>query len=598
MTHHLDVAVPVDKERNFLYIHRETLICLFLVLITLFVYIQVVSFEFINYDTDRYVYENLYVKAGLSKKSMGWAFSTLYASNWHPVTWLSHMLDVELFGLKPGCHHFSNVFFHSVNTLLLFLILARMSGDIWKSGLVAALFAIHPLHVQSVAWIAERKDVLSTFFALLAVGSYLRYVRCPRIGRYMPVLIFFVLSLMSKPMLVTLPFVLLLIDCWPLKRFNLEMHSKSDGSGSQMPVKVFLIVEKIPLFLVSAASCMVTLYVQQDGGAVGSLALYPLHLRIVNALVSYASYIGKMVWPVNLAVVYPYLGEFPAWQIWAVCLLLSSISFLVIKNYKSRPWLLVGWLWYLGTLLPVIGLVQAGSQAMADRYTYVPLIGMFIFLVWGLSDLFERFRVKQFLIVIITTTVLSGLIAVSWNQVGYWQNSITLFEHTLDVTKNNYVAHNNLGHRLLELKKTDEALQHFAKSIEINSEFEIAHLNLGLAFSRQGKLNQAIKHYSKALQIKPHYTVAHNNLGNAWYRLDKADKAYEHYLEAINTDPTYAEAYNNLGAASIRLGDPKRAVFFFRKALKINPEFESAQNNLTNTLSALEKSNGKTAASQ
>jgi tetratricopeptide (TPR) repeat protein len=376
------------------------------------------------------------------------------------------------------------------------------------------------------------------------------------------------------------------------------MHSESDGNGSQMPAKVILIVEKIPLLLVSAASCMVTLYAQQGGGAVGSLALYPLHLRIINALVSYANYIGKMFWPVNLAVVYPYPGEFPVWQIWAACLILSGISFLVIKNYKLRPWLLVGWLWYLGTLLPVIGLVQAGSQAMADRYTYVPLIGLFIFLVWGLSDLFERFRVKQFKIVIITTAVLSALIAVAWSQVGYWQNSITLFERTLDVTKNNYVAHNNIGHRLLELEKTDEALQHFSKSIEINSEFEIAHLNLGLAFSRQGKLDQAIKHYSKALQIKPHYTVAHNNLGNAWYRLDKADKAYEHYIEAIKTNPTYAEAYNNLGAASIRMGDPKRAVFFFRKALKLNPEFESAQNNLTNTLSALEKRNGKTAASQ
>jgi len=598
LTHHLDVAVPVYKERIFLYVRRKIWICLLLVLITLSVYMQVVSFEFINYDTDRYVYENQYVKTGLTKKGISWAFSTLYASNWHPVTWLSHMLDVELFGLKPGFHHFNNVLFHSVNTLLLFWILARMTGDIWKSCLVAALFAIHPLHVQSVAWVAERKDVLSTFFGFLAVGSYLRYVRCPKIGKYMPVLIFFVLSLMSKPMLVTLPFVLLLIDCWPLKRFNFQMHSESDGNGSQRPAKVFLIVEKIPLLLVSAASCMVTLYAQQGGGAVGSLALYPLHLRIINALVSYANYIGKMVWPVNLAVVYPYPGEFPVWQIWAACLILSGISFVVIKNYKLRPWLLVGWLWYLGTLLPVIGLVQAGSQAMADRYTYVPLIGLFIFLVWGLSDLFERFRVKQFRIVIITTAVLSALIAVAWSQVGYWQNSITLFERTLDVTKNNYVAHNNIGHRLLELEKTDEALQHFSKSIEINSEFEIAHLNLGLAFSRQGKLDQAIKHYSKALQIKPHYTVAHNNLGNAWYRLDKADKAYEHYIEAIKTNPTYAEAYNNLGAASIRMGDPKRAVFFFRKALKLNPEFESAQNNLTNTLSALEKRNGKTAASQ
>jgi tetratricopeptide (TPR) repeat protein len=585
--------VPADRKENFLYIRWEVWICLFLVLITLFVYRQVGSFEFINYDTDRYVYENKYVTAGLTKKSIGWAFTTIYASNWHPVTWLSHMLDVQLFGLKSGWHHFSNVLFHIANTVLLFWILARMTGDIWKSSLVAALFAIHPLHVQSVAWVAERKDVLSTFFGLLAVGSYLRYVRCPGIGRYMPVLIFFILSLMSKPMLVTLPFVLLLLDYWPLKRFHFQMLRESDSTGSQMPAKVSLIVEKIPLYLVSAASCMVTLYVQQDGGAVGSLAVYPLHLRIVNALVSYASYIGKMIWPVNLAVVYPYPGVFPAWQVWVACLMLSGMSFLAFNNYKSRPWLLVGWLCYLGTLVPVIGLVQAGSQAMADRYTYVPLIGMFIILAWGLSDLLERYRIKPLVFTIIATAILSALIAVSRNQVGYWKNSITLFQHTLDVTKNNYIAHNNLGHRLLELGKTDEALRHFAKSIEINSEFEIAYLNLGLVLSKQGKFDQAIKHYSKALQIKPNYTDAHNNLGNAWYRLGKADKAYVHYLEAIKINPAYAEAYNNLGAASIQLGDLKRAVFFFRKALKINPEFVDAQSNLTNTLSALEKRNGK-----
>jgi tetratricopeptide (TPR) repeat protein len=598
LTHQLDVAVTVDRESYFLHIRHEFWIYLFLVLTILFVYLQVVSFEFINYDTDRYVYENQYVMAGLTQRGIGWAFTSIYASNWHPLTWLSHMLDVELFGLKPGFHHFNNVIFHSVNTLLLFWILRRMSGDIWKSCIVAALFAIHPLHIQSVAWVAERKDVLSTFFGLLTVGSYLRYVRSPRIGTYMPILIFFILSLMSKPMLVTLPFVLLLIDCWPLKRFNFQMLRESDGIESPLLTNVSLIVEKIPLLLVSAATCMVTLYVQQYSGAVGTLALYPLHLRIVNALVSYASYIGKMVWPVNLAVVYPYPSVFPWWQIGAACLMLAAISFLALKNYKSRPWLLVGWLWYLGTLLPVIGLVQAGSQAMADRYTYVPLIGMFIILVWGLSDLFERFRTKQLSAVIITTAIISVLIVISWNQVGYWQNSITLFERALEVTKNNYVAHNNLGHRLLELEKTDEALQHFAKSIEINSEFEIAHLNLGLALSRQGNLDQAIKHYYKALQIKPHYTVAHNNLGNAWYRLGKPDKAYGHYLEAIKINPAYAEAYNNLGAASIRMGDPTRAVFFFRKALEITPDFESALNNLTNTLSAFEKRNDKTAARQ
>ena len=598
MTNQLDVAVPVDRELYFLRVRREFWIYLLLVLITLIVYLQVVSFEFINYDTDRYVFENQYVMAGITQRSIGWAFTTIYASNWHPLTWLSHMLDVEFFGLDSGWHHFSNVLFHCGNAILLFWVLVRMTGDIWKCSLIAALFAIHPLHIQSVAWVAERKDVLSTFFGLLTVGSYLRYVQSLRIGTYMPVLIFFILGLMSKPMLVTLPFLLLLFDYWPLKRIDIRINSGSDSNGSRMAAGISLIVEKIPLFLLSAASCMVTLHVQQEGGAVGTLTLYPLDIRIVNALVSYASYIWKMIWPVNLAVVYPYPSEFRWWQIGASCLMLTGISSLALKNYKARPWLFVGWLWYLGTLIPVIGLVQAGSQAMADRYTYVPLIGIFIVLVWGLSDLFERFHIKQFSAIIITISILGVLIAVSRSQVGYWQNSITLFERALDVTKNNYVAHNNLGHRLLELEKTDDALKHFEKSLEINSEFEIAHLNLGLALSRKGKLDEAIEHYTKALQINPHYSVAYNNLGNAWYRLDKPDKAYRHYLAAIKINSTYSEAYNNLGAASIRMGDPKRAVFFFRKALEINPEFVSAQNNLNNTLFALDKRKGKTVADQ
>jgi tetratricopeptide (TPR) repeat protein len=574
---------------NFLSVRREVWICLFLIFISLVVYLQVGSFEFVNYDTDRYVYENKYVAAGLTKKSIGWAFSTFYASNWHPVTWLSHMLDVEIFGIRPVWHHLGNLLFHIANTLLLFWVFLRMTGEVWPSSLVAALFAIHPLHVQSVAWVAERKDVLSTFFGLLTVASYTRFVRRPGLGRYMPVLIFFILGLMSKPMIVTLPFVLLLLDYWPLKRFRFQMNRDFSTIGLQEAVKGGLIVEKIPLFLIAAASSMITLYAQQSGGAVGSSFLYPLHLRIVNALVSYASYIGKMLWPVNLAVIYPYPGAFPAWLVAAACLMLAGISYLALKYHKSRPWLPVGWLWYLGTLVPVIGVVQAGSQAMADRYTYVPLIGLFIILAWGLFDLVQQNRLKNLAIPAISIAVLGALAAVSWVQVGYWKDSIALFSHALDVTQNNYVAHNNLGHRLLELGKTDEALTQFEKSIAINPKFEIAYLNLGLAFSRKGELDQAIRHYSKALQIRPDYSVAHNNLGNVWYRMGKPDKAYEHYLQAIKINPAYAEAYNNLGAASIRLGELNRAVIFFKKALKINPEFADAQNNLKNTRAALEK---------
>ena len=591
-----NMTEPIKK--SFFNVRLEFWICLFLVLVTLVVYLQVGSFEFVNYDTDRYVYENKYVTAGLTKKSIGWAFSTLYASNWHPVTWLSHMLDVQLFGIQPGWHHFGNVLFHIANTLLLFWIFVHMTGEVWPSSLVAALFAIHPLHVQSVAWVAERKDVLSTFFGLLTVAGYTRFVRRPCVGRYMPILIFFVLGLMSKPMLVTLPFVLLLLDYWPLKRFRFQKHREFSAIGLQTPAKGGLIVEKIPLFLIAAASSVVTLYAQQSGGAVASSTLYPLYLRIVNAVVSYASYIGMMLWPVNLAVIYPYPRAFPAWLVAAACLMLAGISYLALKYYKSRPYMVVGWLWYLGTLVPVIGVVQAGSQALADRYTYVPLIGLFIILAWGLFDLLQQNRFRHSAVSAISIAVLGVLAAVSWVQVGYWKNSIALFSHALNVTQNNYVAHNNLGHRLLELGKTDEALTQFEKSIAINPQFEIAYLNLGLAFSRKGELDLAIKHYSKALQIKPDFTVAHNNLGNAWYRLGRADKAYLHYLEAIKIDPAYAEAYNNLGAASIRLGDLNRALFFLKKALEINPEFADAQNNLINTLSALKRRSSKTDVDQ
>ncbi len=394
-------------------------------------------------------------------------------------------------------------------------------------------------------------------------------------------------------MLVTLPFVLLLLDYWPLQRVQFSKATPPDRSGPYRSSKIKLVVEKIPLLLVSAASCMMTLHVQHDGGAVASLAAYPLELRAVNALVAYASYIGKMIWPVNLAVLYPYSNVFPGWQVWTAALMLAGISFLALKYCASHPWLLVGWLWYLGTLVPVIGLVQAGSQAMADRYTYVPLIGMFIILVWGLASLTQRYRINPITKAVIAAVGIGALAVVSWNQVGYWQNSITLFRRALEVTENNYIAHNNLGHRLLELGKNDEARRHFKASIDIRPEFEIAHLNLGLALANQGKIDQAIKHYTQALRIKPQYAVAHNNIGNAWYRLGKADIASSHYRSAIEIQPDYADAYNNLGAALIRMGQAKRSVFFFSKALEINPEFEAAQQNLANTISSLANKKGQ-----
>jgi tetratricopeptide (TPR) repeat protein len=564
-------------------------ICLFLIFVTLAVFWQVGSFDFDNYDSADYVYENRHVKAGVTADSLRWAFTTTHASNWHPVTWLSHMLDVQIFGLNPGAHHWTSVVFHLSNVLLLFLILHRMTGYIWRSAFVAALFAIHPLHVESVAWIAQRKDLLSTFFCLLAIWAYVRYARFPTVGRFMPVLLFFILSLMAKPMMVTLPFVLLLLDYWPLGRISFGFKPQASSLSQHTGLKAGLILEKLPLLVASAASCVVTVYAQQAGGAVGSLAAYPLMVRIANALVAYLGYIGKMFWPTNLAVIYPHPGMPPEWRSMIAGILLAGITGLALKFAKSKPWFIVGWLWFLGTLVPVIGLVQVGTQAIADRYTYMPLIGLFIMLAWAGPDLLKRFRYQKVGLAVITTLVTIVLTIVSWGQVKTWQSSVTLFERALAVTKGNYVAHHNIGQYHLKAGRLSEAIDHFTNAVEINPKFELAHLSLGVALSRQGKIDDAIRFYTRALALKPDYVLAYNNLGNARYRQGKYREAISHYLQAIQIDPDYAEAYNGIGAALIRLGETDKALVFFKKALKINPDHTAAQNNLKNTLAATQK---------
>jgi Tfp pilus assembly protein PilF len=570
-------------------VRREFWICMFLVLVTLAVYYQIGKFDFHSYDTAKYVYENDYVKNGLAAESIKWAFTSTYFSNWHPLTWLSHMLDVELYGLAAGRHHLTNLLFHIVNTLLLFGILSRMTGKVWQSGLVAALLALHPLHVQSVAWVAERKDLLSFFWGLLAIWSYYGYARNQSIGRFIPVLLFFILGLMAKPMLVTLPFVLLLLDYWPLERFKFE---KSKPVGQNLPPKSFkvsLIIEKLPLFIVTAASCMVTIQAQQSGGAVGSMAAFPLNVRLANALVSYVSYIGKMIWPSKLAVLYPHPGMPPMWQIAVSGLMLAGITFLAVKFYKSRPWFLVGWLWYLGTLVPVIGLVQVGGQAMADRYTYLPFIGLYIIAAWGLYDLLSRSRYKKPLSVLIPSLIIGALMVVSSQEVTYWKNTGTLFKRALEVTQHNYVAHNNLGIYLAGQGKTEDAIVHFEKAREINPNYDLAPFNIGLAYAGQGKYKKAIPYYQKALGINSDFAIAYQKLGYAYYRLGHFDKAADNYKSAIRVNPQYAEAYNHLGATLIRLGETEKAVALFRQALRINPHYKEARYNLKNTLQAMSK---------
>jgi tetratricopeptide (TPR) repeat protein len=556
------------QKSSFFTLRREGVVCLFLVLTILAVYWQVGNHEFVNYDDNDYITENQHVQAGLTLKSIAWAFTSTHASNWHPLTWLSHMLDCQIYGLHPGCHHFTNVFFHILNSILLFLVFKRMTGAFWKSAFVAALFALHPLHVESVAWASERKDVLSTFFWMLTMGAYILYVKNPGIKKYLLTVLLFALGLMTKPMLITLPFVLLLLDYWPLGRFN------------KRSLALPLVREKIPLFILAAASGIVTFFVQQSGGAVRSLDVLPLFVRISNALVSYISYIVKMILPHNLAVLYPHPKDFPMWQVTGACLLLVFISFMAVKTFKRRPYFLLGWLWYMGTLVPVIGLVQVGSQAMADRYTYIPLTGIFIIIAWGVFDLAAKWRYKKEGLAAASAILLSILMVVTWFQVGHWTNSIALFKHAINVTENNSVAHNNLGNAFADQGKISEAISHYTEALRIRPKYVLAHNNLGNAFADQGKISEAISHYTEALRIRPKYVLAHNNLGNALADQGKISEAISHYTEALRIRPDYAPAHYNLGNVLAGQSELSEAIKHYAEALRIKPDNALAHNNL------------------
>jgi len=566
------------KRNKLLQIRPDLLVCLFFVIAILSVYWQVRNYSFVNYDDRQYVTQNHYVQAGLTLESIKWSFTAIHASNWHPLTWLSHMLDCQIYEMNPGHHHMTNVLLHILNTLLLFLVFKRMTGKLWQSGFVAALFALHPLHVESVAWVAERKDLLSTFFWMLTLWSYVRYVERSDFNRYLPVLFFFILGLMAKPMLVTLPFVLLLLDYWPLRRF--ELGSRDENNSQQRRFNFGLICEKMPLFFLSAVSSVVTYIVQESSGAVNSLAVIPFHIRIANATVSYASYIGKMIWPHNLAVFYPYPESIVSWKITGAGLLLGVISVIVCQMVRTKPYFAVGWLWYIGSLVPVIGIVQAGVQKMADRYTYVPLIGLFIIIAWGVPDILVRWRHKKIILAISTTFVLSAFMICTWFQVKNWQNSITLFEHALDVTVDNSIAHINLGEALAGQGKIDAAVRHYYEALRIKPNLAAPHLNLGVALKEGGKLSEAINHFSKVLGLKSDCAEVHYELGDTLDRKGDFASAIEHYLEAVRIKPDYAKVYNNLGVIQARQNKDKEAIAHFYKAIQIDSAYAGAYYNL------------------
>jgi tetratricopeptide (TPR) repeat protein len=542
------------------------------------VYAPVWHHDFVNYDDDRYVTENAFVKNGLSPASIRWAITATHASNWHPLTWLSHMLDVELYSLEPAGHHLTSVVLHAVNAVLLMWVLFLMTGRFRPSLLVALLFALHPLRVESVAWVAERKDVLAGLFWMLTLLAYGRYARRPGATRYGLVIACFALGLTAKPMLVTLPFVLLLLDVWPLRRMA--------GEASVIRRRV---VEKLPLLALSAASVAITLVAQKGGGAMRASEIWPLGHRLANALVAYVAYLWKTVWPTGLACFYPHPAAVNAagsWMRWAVVagLLLAMATGGAAVAMRRRPHVAVGWFWFLGTLVPVIGIVQVGSQAMADRYTYLPLIGIYIVVAWTMSEWIEGSKRLRTFLVPVVAIVLVTFAALTWFQVGHWKNGQALFEHALGVTRDNYVAHNNLGSLFESRGDLEQAATQFEWALRIRPDFPPAHNNFGLVLTKQGDPPRAIEHFERAVGLDPGYAEAHNNLGAAFQRQGNSARAAEHFERAVSLDPDHAEAHNNLGIILERRGDLVRAAERYERALQIDPDFAEAHSNLGNVL--------------
>ena len=593
--------------------NRTWLICSLLAITTAGLYGQVVGFDFINFDDPDYVQNNPHVQAGLSVEGIGWAFTFTDVPLWQPLTWLSLMLDAQLFGPGAGGFHATNVLLHIINTLLLFFLLRSMTGAVWPSAFVAALFAMHPLRVESVAWVVERKDVLSTCFGFMSVWTYARYAAGGKSSHYLLTLVFMAMSLMAKPMLVTLPFLLLLLDLWPLKRL-------AGVNGTSNPGVVSLVVEKIPLMVLSFLSSAMTIVFPQKAGTVYSLEALPLLMRIGNAAVSYVRYIGKMFWPSELCVLYLH-PMFPGglslelWMQIVAAIALFGISGLAIALRRHR-YLLTGWFWFLGTLVPVIGLAQVGEQAMADRFAYFPLIGLFIIVAWGFRDMIEHWHWPQIPVRPIATTaavcLLAALTAISWAQLRHWRDSESLFNHALKLNPDNWIIHNHLASVLSGRQRLDEAVDHYRRAVELRPQYAEAHNNLCPVLGAQGEFDEAIKHGQTALRFHPNYPEAHFHLAVAFEAQGELDDAIDHYRKGLQTrDDQVAslkladvlsakgmldeaisnyqqavtiqpspEVYYSLGSALRKNGDLAAAERAYRDALELNTDMVQALNGL------------------
>ena len=545
-------------------------ICAALIAITWAVFGQTVGHEFVNFDDPSYVSDNEHIRGGLSWHEVTWAFTHIHSHNWHPLTTVSHMLDCQLFGLRPGWHHFVNVLLHTIGAILLFLALEQMTGgpsrngSIWRSAFVAAVFAIHPLRVESVAWISERKDVLSGVFFMLTLLAYFRYTRRPGVGRYLTMAFLFACGLMSKPMLVTLPIVLLLLDYWPLERFS--------GSSAAR-----VLIEKIPLCILSIASVVITLVVQNEGVGLVRLEVLPIWWRITNALTSYLVYIRQMIWPVDLALIYSHPGKLPIWQVAGAAALLIAITLGVFALRKRNPYLIVGWGWYLIMLLPVIGIVQVGGQAHADRYTYLPQIGLSIALTWGIVD-FCRFRhYPAPLLGATAAIIISAFTLRAAGQVGYWHDSERLWRHSLAVTSQNDMAHLGLGQFLSDQKRLNDAIAELETVVARHPHDVDARLKLASALSEEkGRMNDAIAEYEAAAKIGDPNPDIETTLANLLLEQGRIDEAIQYYRQVVQLQPSSALAHYNLAIGLHRDRRLSEAIFHYKEALKIDPKYPDA----------------------
>lgn len=541
------------------------------------VYLQVGDHPFLAYfDRIDCVTNNPHIEGGLTVRNIVWALTSFDAFNWHPITWLSHMAVAQFGGMDPGAHHLANVAIHAASSVLLFLLFLRMTGAMWQSWFVAALFGLHPMHVESVAWVAERKDVLSAFFGFLTLFLYAEYAaRKPNPVPYTLALSSFLLGLMSKSMLVTLPVVMLLIDFWPLARFRPATGEKGVSARAAA-----LFREKIPFFAASLAVAIMTVYAQRHGGALKDLYERPLEQRIENALVSYARYVFKAVWPRDLAFLYPYPASFPPWQVAGSLCLLILVSLGAVRFRRRLPFLAAGWFWFLVTLVPVIGLVQVGEQSMADRYSYLPLIGLFIIVAWGVPELLSGVRYRAAIQALSASAVIVAFAALTWKQAGFWRDDITLYRHTLQVTDGNYSIMNKLGLALAEKGDLDGAIRAYHDALKLRPDDVQTHNNLGLALAGKGNPAAAIREYRTALQINPANPEAHCNLGAALADTGNLDAAIAEYREALRIKPNITEALNNLGVVLARKGDPDAAILVYRDLLRIDPYIANAHYNL------------------